>query len=117
MKNILTLIFILTTLCSIAGSLDSTSIMFNKPFDREINLNLKTHNVELSSNGFLTAVSGLGFITAGLLLERKRIEQNIPDGYHGYSKSNDMGLNYFITSLGAGISITGVVMIIKAYKK
>ena len=117
MKNILTLIFILTTFISKAGGLDSTSIMFSKPIDREINLHLKTHNKELSTNGYLTAVSGLGFITAGLLLERKRIEQNIPDGYHGYSKSNDMGLNYFITSLGAGMTINGVFMIRKAYKK
>ena len=117
MKNILTLIFILTTLCSIAGSLDSNSIMFNKPIDREINLHLKTHNKELSTNGYLTAVSGLGFTTIGILLEQKRIQQNIPDGYHGYSKSNDMGLNYFITSLGAGMTITGVFMIRKAYKK
>jgi hypothetical protein len=60
--------------------------MFNKPFDREINLNLKTHNVELSSNGFLTAVSGLGFITAGLLLERKRIEQKLKDAGVRYNE-------------------------------
>lgn len=117
MKNILTLIFILTTFISKAGGLDSTSIMFNKPIDREINLHLKTHNKELSTNGYLTAVSGLGFTTIGILLEQKRIQQNIPDGYHGYSKSNDMGLNYFITSLGAGMTITGVFMIRKAYKK
>ena len=118
MKNILTLIFILTTLCSIAGGLDSTqTMMLNKPVNQEINLHLRSHDQELSSNGFLTAVSGLGFITTGLLLEQKRIQQNIPDGYHGYSKSNDMGLNYFITSLGAGMTITGVIMIRKAYKK
>jgi hypothetical protein len=28
-----------------------------------------------------------------------------------------MGLNYFITSLGAGMTLTGVIMIRKAYKK
>jgi len=117
MKNIITLIFILTTFISKAGGLDSTSIMFNKSPEREINLHLRTHDRELSTNGFLTAFSGLGFITTGFLLERKRIEQNIPDGYHGYSKSKDIGLNYFITSLGAGMSITGVIMIRKAYKK
>ena len=118
MKNILTLIFILTTLCSIAGGLDSTqTMMLNKPVNQEINLHLKTNNKELSTNGYLTAVSGLGFTTIGILLEQKRIQQNIPDGYHGYSKSNDMGLNYFITSLGAGMTITGVFMIRKAYKK
>jgi len=117
MRLILTLIFTLTTLYSIAGGLDSVSIMFNKTPEREINLHLKTHNKELSTNGYLTAVSGLGFITTGFLLERKRIKQNIPDGYFGYSKSKDIGLNYFITSLGVGMTITGVIMIRKAYKK
>lgn len=116
MKNILTLIFILTTFISKAGGLDSTSIMFNRSPEREINLHLRSHDKELSTNGFLTSVSGLGFITTGFLLERKRIERNIPDGYFGYSKTRDMGLNYFITSLGAGLTITGVIMIRKAYK-
>jgi hypothetical protein len=117
MKNILTLIFILTTFFSKAGGLDSTSILFNKSPEREINLHLRSHNSELSTNGYLTAISGLGFITTGFLLERKRIERNVPDGYFGYSKSRDMGLNYFITSLGAGLTVTGVIMIRKAYKK
>jgi hypothetical protein len=106
----------MTTLCSIAGGLDSTS-MFNKSPEREINLHLKNHNKELSTNGYLTAVSGLGFTTIGIILEQKRIQQNIPDGYFGYSKSKDMSFNYFITSLGAGMTITGVIMIRKAYKK
>ena len=49
MKNILTLIFILTTLCSIAGGLDSTqTMMLNKPVNQEINLHLKTNNKELN---------------------------------------------------------------------
>jgi hypothetical protein len=117
MKNILTLIFILTSLCSLADGLDSTLTMLNKPVSHEVNLHLRSNDKELSSNGFLTAVSGLGFITTGILLENKRIQQNIPDGYHGYSKSKDMGLNYFITSLGTGMTITGVIMIRKAYKK
>ena len=118
MKNILTLIFILTTLFSIAGGLDSTQFsMSNKPIKQEINLHLRPNDRELSTNGYLTAVSGLGFTTIGILLEQKRIQQNIPDGYFGYSKSKDMGLNYFITSLGTGMIITGVVMIRKAYKK
>lgn len=117
MKNILTLIFILTTLCSIAGGLDSTqTIMFKKSPEREINLHLHSHDKELSSNGFLTAFGGLGFTTIGILLEQKRIQRNIQDGYFGYSKSKDMGLNYFITSLGAGLTITGVIMIRKSYK-
>jgi hypothetical protein len=117
MRSILTLILTLTTLSSLAGRLDSTSVMFNKSSEREINLHLRTNDKELSTNGYLTAVSGLGFITTGLLLEQKRIQQNIPDGYNGYSKSKDMSLNYFITSLGAGMTITGVIMIRKAYKK
>jgi hypothetical protein len=117
MRLILTIILTLTTLCSIAGGLDSTSIMFNKSPYREINLHLRTHNKELSTNGYLTAVSGLGFTTIGILLEQKRIQQNIPDGYFGYSKSKDMGFNYFITSLGVGMTITGVIMIKKAYKR
>jgi len=117
MRSILTLILTLTTLHSLAGGLDSTSIMFNKSPEREINLHLRTSDKELSTNGYLTAVSGLGFITTGILLEQKRIQQNIPDGYNGYSKSKDMGLNYFITSLGTGMTITGVIMIRKAYKK
>ena len=116
MRLILTLILILTSLYSSAGGLDSTSIMFNKSPEREINLRLRSHDGELSTNGYLTAISGLGFITTGLLLERKRIERNIPDGYFGYNKSKDIGLNYFITSLGAGLTITGVIMIRKAYK-
>ena len=117
MRLIITLILTLTTLYSLAGGLDSTSIMLNHSTNKEINLRLRTNDKELSSNGFLTAVGGLGFITTGLLLEQKRIQQNIPDGYNGYSKSKDMGLNYFITSLGAGMTITGVIMIRKAYKK
>lgn len=118
MRLILTISFILTTLCSISGGLDSTqTMMLNKNQNKEINLHLRSNDKELSSNGFLTAVSGLGFITTGILLEQKRIKQNIPDGYNGYSKSKDIGLNYFITSLGAGLTITGVIMIRKAYKK
>ena len=117
MRSILTLILTLTTLYSLAGGLDSTSIMFNKSPEREVNLHLRSNNKELSTNGYLTAVSGLGFITTGLLLESKRIKSNIPDGLNGYSKSKDMGLNYFITSLGTGMNITGVIMIRKAYKK
>jgi len=117
MRSILTLILTLTTLHSLAGRLDSTSIMFNKSPEREVNLHLRSNNKELSTNGYLTAVSGLGFTTIGILLEQKRIQQNMPDGYFGYSKSKDMGLNYFITSLGAGMTITGVIMIRKAYKK
>jgi hypothetical protein len=115
MRLIITLILILTSLQGIAGGLDS--VMFNKSSEREINLHLRSYDKELSSNGFLTAVSGLGFITTGLLLEQKRMERNIPDGFNGYSKSKDMGLNYFITSLGSGMTITGVIMIRKAYKK
>jgi hypothetical protein len=118
MRIILTIVFILTTLCSIAGGLDSTqTMMLNKTQNREINLHLRSSNKELSTNGFLTSVSGLGFTTIGILLEQKRIQQNIPDGYFGYSKSNDMGLNYFINSLGVGMTITGVIMIKKAYKR
>jgi hypothetical protein len=117
MRSILTLILTLTTLYSLAGGLDSTSIMLNHSTNKEINLHLRTNDKELSSNGFLTAVGGLGFITTGLLLEQKRIQQNIPDGHNGYSKSKDIGLNYFITSLGASMTITGVIMIRKAYKK
>jgi hypothetical protein len=45
------------------------------------------------------------------------VQQNMPDGHIGYSKSKDIGLNYFITSLGASMTITGVIMIRKAYKK
>jgi hypothetical protein len=118
MRLILTIAFTLTTLCSIASGLDSTqTMMLNKNKNQEINLHLRSHNKELSTNGFLTSVSGLGFTTIGILLEQKRIQQNIPDGYFGYSKSRDMGFNYFITSLGAGMTITGVIMIKKAYKK
>lgn len=118
MRIILTIVFILTTLCSIAGGLDSTqTMMLNKTQNQEINLHLRSSNKELSTNGFLTSVSGLGFTTIGILLEQKRIQQNIPDGYFGYSKSKDMGLNYFITSLGVGMTITGVIMIKKAYKR
>ena len=115
MRLILTLILILTSLYSSAGGLDSTS-MFNKSTESEINLHIRSYDKELSTNGYLTAISGLGFITTGLLLERKRIERNIPDGYFGYNKSKDIGLNYFITTLGAGLTITGVIMIRKAYK-
>jgi hypothetical protein len=118
MRLILTIAFILTTLCSIASGLDSTQIMvLNKNKNQEINLHLRSYDKELSTNGFLTSVSGLGFTTIGILLEQKRIQQNIPDGYFGYSKSKDMGLNYFITSLGVGMTITGVIMIKKAYKR
>ena len=118
MRLILTIAFILTTLCSIAGGLDSTqTMMLNKTQNKEINLHLRSSDKELSTNGFLTSVSGLGFTTIGILLEQKRIQQNIPDGYFGYSKSKDMGLNYFITSFGVGLSVTGVIMIRKAYKK
>ena len=118
MRLILTISFILTTLCSIASGLDSTQIMMlNKNKNQEINLHLRSYDKELSTNGFLTSVSGLGFTTIGILLEQKRIQQNIPDGYFGYSKSKDMGLNYFITSLGVGMTITGVIMIKKAYKR
>jgi hypothetical protein len=102
----------------VAGGLDSTQLsMVNKPIKQEINLHLRSNDKELSSNGFLTALGGLGFITTGILLEQRRIERNIPDGYFGYSKSKDIGLNYFITSLGGGLTITGVIMIGKAYKK
>jgi hypothetical protein len=118
MRLILTIAFILTTLCSIASGLDSTQMMMlNKNKNQEINLHLRSYDKELSTNGFLTSVSGLGFTTIGILLEQKRIQQNIPDGYFGYSKSKDMGLNYFITSLGVGMTITGVIMIKKAYKR
>jgi hypothetical protein len=118
MRLILTIAFILTTLCSIAGGLDSTqTMMLNKNQNREINLHLRSSNKELSTNGFLTSVSGLGFTSIGILLEQKRIQQNIPDGYFGYSKSKDMGFNYLITSLGVGMTITGVIMIKKAYKR
>lgn len=118
MRIILTISFILTTLCSIASGLDSTqTMMLNKTQNREINLHLHSSNKELSTNGFLTSVSGLGFTTIGILLEQKRIQQNIPDGYFGYSKSKDMGFNYLITSLGVGMTITGVIMIKKAYKR
>jgi len=118
MRLILTIAFILTTLCSIAGGLDSTqTMMLNKNQNREINLHLRSSNKELSTNGFLTSVSGLGFTTIGILLEQKRIQQNIPDGYFGYSKSKDIGFNYLITSLGVGMTITGVIMIKKAYKR
>ena len=117
MRLILTLILTLTTLYSLAGGLDSTSIMFNKSPEREVNLHLRSNNKELSTNGYLTAVSGLGFTTIGILLEQKRIQQNIPDGYFGYSKSKDMGFNYLITSLGVGMTITGVIMIKKSYKR
>ena len=117
MRLILTLILTLTTLHSLAGGLDSTLIMLNKPIRQEINLHIHSNNKELSTNGFLVGVGGLGFTTIGILLEQKRIQQNIPDGYNGYSKSKDIGLNYLITSLGAGMTITGVIMIRKAYKK
>jgi hypothetical protein len=118
MRLILTIAFILTTLCSIAGGLDSTqTMMLNKNQNQEINLHLRSSNKELSTNGFLTSVSGLGFTTIGILLEQKRIQQNIPDGYFGYSKSKDIGFNYLITSLGVGMTITGVIMIKKAYKR
>ena len=123
MRLILTLILTLTTLYSLAGGLDSTkfncsnSIMFNKSTNKEINLHLRSGDKKLSTNGLLTFVSGLGFITTGFLLENKRIKSNIPDGHNGYSKSKDIGFNYFITSLGTGIGITGVIMIRKAYKK
>jgi hypothetical protein len=118
MRLILTIAFILTTLCSIASGLDSTqTIMLNKTQNQEINLHLRSYDKELSTNGFLTSVSGLGFITTGIILEQKRIQQNIPDGYFGYSKSKDMGLNYFITSFGVGLTVTGVIMIKKAYKR
>jgi len=116
MKHLLTLIFILTTFCSKAGGLDSTSILFNKSSEKEINLHLRSYDKELTTNGYLTTLSGLGFITTGFLLERERMKRNIPDGYFGYSKNRDMGLNYFITSLGAGLSVTGVIMIRKSYK-
>ena len=91
--------------------------MLNKTQNQEINLHLRSYDKELSTNGFLTSVIGLVFTTIGILLEQKRIQQNIPDGYFGYSKSKDMGLNYFITSLGVGMTITGVIMIKKAYKR
>jgi len=42
MKNILTLIFILTSLCSLADGLDSTLTMLNKPVSHEVNLHLIT---------------------------------------------------------------------------
>jgi hypothetical protein len=117
MRLILTFILTLTSLTSIAGGLDSTQFsMLNKPIKQEINLRLRSYDKELSTNGFLTAVSGLGFITTGLLLEKIRQERNIPDGYFGYNKSKDIGLNYFITSLGAGLTITGIIMIKKSYK-
>ena len=91
--------------------------MLNKTQNREINLHLRSYDKELSTNGFLTSVIGLVFTTIGILLEQKRIQQNIPDGYFGYSKSKDMGFNYLITSLGVGMTITGVIMIKKAYKR
>ena len=116
MKLILTLIIILTSLYSTAGGLDSTSIMFNRSPEKEINLHLKGHHRELSTNGFLTSVSGLSFITAGFLLERRRIQLNTPDGYFGYNKSKDIGFNYFLMTLGSGLTITGVIMIRNAYK-
>jgi hypothetical protein len=116
MRLILTLVIILTSLYIRAGGLDSVSIMFNRTPEREINLHLKGHNLELSTNGFLTAASGLGFITAGALLEKKRIERNVPDGYFGYNKRNDIGFNYFLMTFGSGLTITGVIMIRKAYK-
>ena len=78
MRLILTIAFILTTLCSIASGLDSTQIMvLNKNKNQEINLHLRSYDKELSTNGFLTSVSGLGFTTIGILLEQKRIQQNI----------------------------------------
>jgi hypothetical protein len=44
MRSILTLILTLTTLHSLAGRLDSTSIMFNKSPEIEINLHLRTND-------------------------------------------------------------------------
>ncbi len=116
MRLILTLILILTSLYSSAGGLDSTS-MFNKSTEREINLHIRSYDKELSTNGLLVNVSGLGFITAGVLLDKRRIERNLPDGYFGYSKSKDISLNYGLISLGAGLIVTGTIMIRKAYKK
>ncbi len=118
MRLILTISFILTTLCSIAGGLDSTQTMMlnKKPITQEINLKLKTHNSQLKYDGYITAVGGLMFVTAGVLLENKRNVNKIPDGYHGYSKSKDIAFNYSLMSLGAAINITGIIMIIKSYK-
>jgi len=119
MRLILITTFILTTLYNIAGELDSTQFMMmnkSKFNTQQINLYLHSNNRELSSNGLLSAVSGLGFITTGILLESRRIRLNIPDGHNGYIKSKEIGFNYLITSIGAGLTITGVIMIRKSYK-
>lgn len=117
MKYILTLAFAILSLSVFATGLDSSeSVMFNKPTTKEINLNLSKNNTQLSSSGSILTFVGFALITSGVLLENKRIETNQPDGVHGYSKSNEVAFNYSLITIGSGISITGIVMIIKSFK-
>jgi hypothetical protein len=90
------------------------SIMFKRDPDRSIELYLRKPN-ELRTNGALVFASGLMFTTIGCLLERKRMENNIPDGYFGYSRSKDIGFNYGVGAIGVGLSITGIIMIRKSF--
>jgi hypothetical protein len=114
MKKILISAFILSTLYCKAGRLDSTKVsMLSRGSEtREINLRIRNPN-ELRTNGALILASGVMFSAISYWLENSRINRNLPDGYNGYSLSKDLALNYGIGALGVGLTLTGVVIIIK----
>jgi hypothetical protein len=90
------------------------SMMFKrKEPNREIDLRINKPS-ETRTNGFLTLASGIMFTSIGIALEKQRIKDNIPDGYHGYSKANNIAFNYSVIGIGVGLSVTGGIIIFKA---
>lgn len=120
-KSILLSLFIFITLSVSANfPTDTTglnqSIMFSTNEIYHIDLKLSSvGDPEMKATGIIGMVTGLSFITAGVILESNRIARNQPE-VHGYSASANRNFNYFVISLGGAISVGSVWYYIKGCK-
>lgn len=120
-KSILLSLFIFITLSASANfPTDTTSlnqsIMFSTNEIYHIDLKLSSvGDPEMKATGIIGLVTGLSFITAGVILESNRIARNQPE-IHGYSASANRNFNYFVMSIGTTISVGSVWYYIKGCK-
>lgn len=120
-KSIFLSLFIFITLSASANfPTDTTflnrSIMFSANEIYHIDLKLSSvDNPEMKATGIIGMVTGLSFITAGVILESNRISRNQPE-IHGYSASANRNFNYFVMSIGTTISVGSVWYYIKGCK-
>ena len=97
--------------------IQNQSVMFSTNQIAQINLNLnkRSGDSQMRDNSILSLATGIGFITAGAILESNRIKRNQPEVY-GYSATAHKGFNYLVIGLGCGFTIGGGFYLIKSLR-